>query len=416
MAEHMPLEGIKVANFSWVGVGPMGIRNLACWGATVVRIESHRWPDTARLMLPFKDGIANVDNSPWFADINASTYGVSIDLTRPTGLNIAWRLIKWADIMAESFTPGTMQRWGLDYQNVSKVKPDIIYLSTSQMGQTGPLAKFSGFGYHAAAMAGFTHLTGFPDRAPTPVAVAFADVISSRYVAIAILAALEYRRRTGRGQYLEVSQLEAAIQHLAPVIMDYLVNGRSMNRSGNSLPYAAPHNAYPCKGNDRWCVIAVFDDAQWKAFCKVIGSPPLAEDPKFATLLSRKKNEEELDALIGEWTTNRTAEEIEASLQTAGVPCQVVETMKDTFEDPQIRHRGFLHKLKHSVIGYHTYHGQGFKLSKTEGTWRAGPALGEHNEYVFKGLLGMTDDEIADALVEGGITTDADLPEARAGA
>ena len=415
MTEHTPLEGIKVANFAWVGVGPQGIRNLSCWGATVVRIESHRWPDTTRLMLPFKDGIVSVNNSPWFADINASTYGVSIDLTRPTGLNIAWRLIKWADVMAESFTPGTMKRWGLDYQNVSKVRPDIIYLSTSQMGQTGPLATFAGFGFHAAAMAGFTHLTGWPDRPPAPVAVAFADFLSSRFVAIAILAALEYRRRTGRGQYLEVSQLEAAVQHLAPVIMDYLVNGRSMNRSGNSLPYAAPHNAYPCKGNDRWCVIAVFDDAQWKAFCEVVDQEQI-RGPKFSSLLLRKKNEEELDALIGEWTTNRTAEEIETSLQAVGVPCHVVATMKDTFEDPQIKHRGFLHKLKHSVIGYHTYHGQGFTLSKTEGTWRAGPALGEHNEYVFKEVLGMTDDEIAGALVEGGITTDADLPVARAGA
>jgi len=415
MAEHVPFKGIKVANFSWVGVGPMGIRNLACWGATVVRVESHRWPDTTRLMLPFKDGIASVNNAPWFADINASTYSVSVDLTRPTGLEIAWRLIKWADVMAESFTPGTMKKWGLDYPNVSKVKPDIVYLSTSQMGQTGPLAQFSGFGYHAAAMAAFTHLTGWPDRAPTPVAVAFADALSSRYVAIAIMAALEYHRRTGHGQYLEVSQLEASLQHLAPMLMDYMVNGRSMNRSGNSLPYAAPHNVYPCKGNDRWCAIAVFNDAQWEAFCEVVDQERMRE-PKFSSSLLRKRNEAELDALISEWTTNRTAEEIEASMQAVGVPCHVVATMKDTFEDPQIRHRGFLRELKHSVMGYHTYHAHGFKLSKTEGTWRAGPALGEHNEYVFKEILGMTDNEIADALIEGGITTEADLPEARAGA
>ena len=415
MAEHTPLEGLKVANFSWVGVGPTGIRYLACWGATVVRVESHRWPDTTRLMLPFKDGITHVNNAPWFADINVSTYGVSIDLTRPNGLDIAWRLIKWADVMAESFTPGTMKKLGLDYQNVSKVRPDIIYMSTSQMGQTGPLAKFAGFGYHAAAIAGFTHLTGWPDRPPTPVAAAFADPLSSRFVATSILAALEYRRRTGRGQYLEVSQLEAAIQHLAPVIMDYQVNGRSMNRSGNSLPYAAPHNVYPCKGDDRWCVITVFNDAQWKALCEVTGQEKLRE-PHFASLLSRKESEKELDKLIGEWTINRTAQEIETSLQAAGVPCHVVATMKDTFEDIQMKHRGYLHKLKHPVIGYHSYHGQGFKLSKTKGTWRAGPTLGEHNELVFKEFLGMTDEEIADALAEGGITTDADLPEARAGA
>jgi benzylsuccinate CoA-transferase BbsF subunit len=391
MGKHAPLEGIKIANFAWVGVGPLGVRYLSCWGATAVRIESHRRPDTARLMLPFKNGVTKVDNAPWFADLNTSMYGVSIDLNKPSGLNIAWKLIKWADVMVESFTPGTMQKWGLDYNNVGKVKPDIIYLSTSQMGRTGPLAKFAGFGFHAAAMAGFTHLTGWPDRTPTPVATAFADPLSSRFVAIAILAALEYRRRTGRGQHLEVSQLEASIQHLAPVIMDYLVNGRSMNRSGNSLPYAAPHNAYPCKGNDRWCVIAVFDDAQWKAFCEVVDQEQI-RDPKFSSLLLRKKNEKELDALIGEWTMNRTAEEIETRMQAVGIPCHKVSTIKDTFEDPQIKHRGFLHKLKHSVMGHHTYKAHGFKLSKTEGTWRAGPALGEHNEYVLKEVLGMTDD------------------------
>jgi len=413
MGEDAPLSGVRVVSFAWVGVGPQGVKYLSCWGATVVRVESHRRPDMARLMLPYKDGVAKVDNQPWFADLNASAYGVSIDLNRHSGLDIAWRLIRWADVLVESFTPGTMQKWDLDYSSVSKIRPDIIYLSTSQTGGTGPLARFSGFGVHAAAMAGFTHLTGWPDRAPTPVPMAFSDPLAARFVAIAILSALEYRRRTGQGQYLEVSQWETSLQHLAPVIMDYMVNGRSMVRSGNSLPYAAPHNVYPCRGDDRWCAIAVFDDTQWKAFCKLVDQE-WTKDPKFSSLLLRKKNESELDALVSEWTINHTAEEVETSMQAVGVPCHVVSTIKDCFEDPQIRHRGFLRKLKHSVMGYHTYHLHGFKLSKVDGTWRAGPALGEHNEYVFKGLLGMTDDEIADALIEGGITTEADLPEVKA--
>jgi benzylsuccinate CoA-transferase BbsF subunit len=408
-----PLKGIKIANFAWVGVGPQGAKYLSCWGATTVRVESHRRPDMARLMLPFKDNIARVDNQPWFADINGSAYGISIDLNEPSGLDIAWRLVKWADIFVESFRPGTMKRWGLDYEGVSKVRPDIIYMSTSQTGGTGPLAKFAGFGVHAAAMAGFTHLTGWPDRNPTPVPMAFSDPLAARFVGIAILSALEYRRRTGKGQRLEVSQWEASLQHLAPVIMDYLVNGRTMIRSGNSLPYAAPHNVYPCKGDDRWCAIAVLDDAQWKAFCKVV-APEWTKDPRFSSLLSRKKNEAELDELVSKWTKNLTAEDVEATMQAAGVPCHLVSNVKDFLNDPQIKHRDFLPKLKHSVMGYHTYHKHGFTLSKTEGTWRAAPALGEHNEYVFKELLGMTDDEIADALIAGGITTDADLPEVRA--
>jgi benzylsuccinate CoA-transferase BbsF subunit len=408
MGKVMPLEGVRVATLAWIGVGPMAIRYLSHWGATVVRIENHRRIDTLRLPQPSSIGITGVNRSPFFALANGAVYGVSIDLNRRSGLDIAWRLIKWADVLAESFTPGTMAKWGLDYKNVSKVKPDIVYVSTCQMGQTGPLAKFGGYGFHASAMAGITHLTGWPDRPPTPHAVAFVDVLASRYVAGGILSALEYRRRTGQGQYLDVSQCECGIQNIAPVIMDNLVNGRSQTRSGNSLPYAAPHSGFPCKGDDRWVAIAVFNDTQWKAFCKVINQA-WTVDPKFSSLLLRKQNEVELDALVSEWTMNYTAEEVEACLQAVGVPCHVVSTAKDVFNDPQLKHRNFFRRLKHSVMDEHTYFTLGFKLSKVEGDWRTGPALGEHNEYVFKELLGMTEDEIVKALAEGGITTDADL-------
>jgi benzylsuccinate CoA-transferase BbsF subunit len=410
VGKDSPLKGVKIANFAWVGVGPMGVRFLSTWGATVVRVETHRRPDTARLMLPYKDGIMSVDRTPWFAVLNASMYGISIDLTRPSGLDIAWKLIKWADVVTESFTPGKMKKLGLDYESVRKVKPDIIYLSTCQMGETGPLAHFGGYGVHAAAMAGITNLTGWPDRPPTPVAVAFSDPVSARCVAISLLSALEYRRRTGKGQYIEVSQLEVTLQKIAPALMDYLINGRALSRNGNSFPYAAPHNVYPCQGDDRWCAIAVLDDAQWKAFGKVIDQD-WVRDAKFSSLLSRKQNEAELDELISKWTKDQTAEEIEARMQAAGVPCHVVSNIKDVVNDPQINHRGFLDKLEHSVMGEYICDRNCYKLSKSKSTWRPGPALGEHNEYVFKELLGMTDDEIADALIEGGITTDADLPQ-----
>jgi benzylsuccinate CoA-transferase BbsF subunit len=408
MGKTRPLEGIKVASLAWIGVGPLGIRYLAHWGATVVRIESHRRIDTMRQSRPFSSGVPQINNSPWFAQANGAVYGVSVDLNRKSGLDIAWRLIKWADVLAESFTPGTMAKYSLDYKNVSKVRPDIVYLSTCQMGQTGPLAKFGGYGFHGSAMAGITHLTGWPDRDPTPHAVAFVDALASRYVGVGLLAALEYRRRTGRGQHLDVSQCECGILNIAPVIMDYLVNGRTEMRAGNSLPYAAPHGVYPCQGDDRWCAISVFNDAQWLAFSGVV-KQKWTKDPKFSSLLSRKQNESELNELVGKWTINHTAEEVETSLQAVKVPCHVVSTAKDIFEDPQMRHRGFLRELPHTVMEEHTYYTQGFKLSKVEGNWRTGPALGEHNEYVFKELIGMTDDEIADALIDGGITTDADL-------
>jgi benzylsuccinate CoA-transferase BbsF subunit len=408
MGKVMPLEGIKVASLAWIGVGPMGIRYLSHWGATVVRMESHRRIDTMRQSRPFDNNIPQINRSPWFAQANGPVRSVSVDLNRPSGLDIAWRLIKWADVLAESFTPGTMAKWGLDYENVSKVKPDIVYLSTCQMGQIGPLAKFGGFGFHASAMAGITHLTGWPDREPTPHAVAFVDALASRYVGVGILSALEYRRRTGRGQHLDVSQCECGIQNIAPVIMDYIVNGKSQMRAGNSYPFAAPHSVYPCKGDDRWCAITIFNDAQWEAFCNVIDQE-WTKDPKFDSLLSRKQNEAELDAHVSDWTMGQSAEEVEKNLQAVGVPCHLVATIKDVYDDPHLRERGFLRRLKHSLMDEHTYFTHGFKMSKVEGDWRTGPLLGEHNEYVFKEILGMTDDEIAEALINGGITTDADL-------
>ena len=405
------LEGVKVANFSWIGVGPFTIRYLGNYGATVVKVESHTRPDILRMMLPFKDNIPAIDNSPWFANANSSSYGVSINLDKPSGRELAWKLINWCDIMAESFGPGTIARWGLDYESVRKVRPDIIYMSSSQMGQTGPLAKFAGYGYHASAIDGFTYITGYPDREPAPTQSAYTDFVAPRCNAVAVLAALEYKRRTGKGQYLDLSQREVSTTFLTTPILDYTVNGRVMQRNGNKVTFAVPHNAYPCHGDDRWCAITVFTDDEWESLCQVIGKPELLTDSRFATFDARKDNEDELDKIISGWSANHTAERVETMMQDAGIAASVVENMADIFNDPQIKHREFFQLLKHSVIGEHNYRGLGFQLSKTPDARFAGPALGEHNEYVFKELLGMSDDEISDALVDGAITTEADLPE-----
>ena len=405
------LEGVKVANFSWIGVGPFTIRYLGNYGATVVKVESHTRPDILRMMLPFKDNIPAIDNSPWFANANSSSYGVSINLDKPSGRELAWKLINWCDIMAESFGPGTIARWGLDYESVRKVRPDIIYMSSSQMGQTGPLARFAGYGYHASAIDGFTYITGYPDREPAPTQSAYTDFVAPRCNAVAVLAALEYKRRTGKGQYLDLSQREVSTTFLTTPILDYTVNGNIMQRNGNKVTFAVPHNAYPCHGDDRWCAITVFTDDEWESLCQVIGKPELLTDSKFATFDARKDNEDELDKIISGWSANHTAERVETMMQDAGIAASVVENMADIFNDPQIKHREFFQLLKHSVIGEHNYRGLGFQLSKTPDARFAGPALGEHNEYVFKELLGMSDDEISDALVDGAITTEADLPE-----
>ncbi|MEE9199390.1 MAG: CoA transferase [Dehalococcoidia bacterium] len=409
-------EGVKVADFTWVGVGPITTKNLADHGATVVHIESHTRPDLLRQAPPFKDGVPGVDRSAFMADFNSSKYGVSLDLNTPKGIEIARRFVLWADVVAESFSPKAMKKWGLDYESVRRLKPDIIYFSASQQGHGGPHSGFIGFGQMMASLGGYADLTGWPDRFPAIPYGAYTDFISPFYGAIALVAALDYRRKTGIGQHLDLSQLECGIQFIAPVLMDYLVNGREWRRAGNRDSAAAPHGVYPCKGEGRpstgsgeaWCAIAVFTDEEWRAFCRVIGEPPWARGERFATLMKRKRNEEELDRRVGEWTQGHTPEQVMEMMQTAGVAAGVVQKAEDQFADPQVRYRDFFQYLEHSVIGRHAYDGFSFRLSKTPGKLRmAAPALGQHNEYVYKKILGMTDDEIGDLIAEGVITTEA---------
>ena len=405
-------EGIKVADFAWMGVGPISTKYLADHGATVIHIESHTHPDPIRLggVTAAKNFQTGIDTSAFPANYNSSKLCISLDMNKEKGKEIAWRLIKWADIMSEAFTPAYMKRLGLDYESVSKVKPDIIYFSTCQMGQYGPYSLFRGGGNVMACIAGFSHVTGWSDRGPIMPQGAYTDYVNPRYAAATIIAALEYRRRTGRGVYLDQSQFECGLHFLAPHLMDYAMTGRITGRDGNRHPNATPHGVYPCRGVERWVAIAVFTDEEWQSFCRVIGNPDWTRDPRFATLALRKENEDELDRLVGEWTKNFAAEQVEVMMQAAGVAANVVESTKDLFEDPQLKYRGHFRKLEHKVIGLVDWDGPCFRLSKTPDRQFAPPCLGEHNEYVYKEILGLSDDEIADLLVEHVITTPEDFP------
>jgi len=403
------LEGIKVIDFTWAAVGPVTTKYLADFGATVIRIESPGHPCPTRLSSPFKDGIVGVNRSGFYSDYNSSKLGIAIDLSNHKGREIAWKLIGWADVVAESFAPGVMLKWGMDYESVREVRPDIIYYSTCQQGQYGPHSHFAGYGQLAASTAGFYHLSGWPDRQPAPPYGAYMDFINPRFAAAAIMAALDYRRRTGKGQHIDQSQVETGLQFLAPVIMDCMVNGLIANRQGNRLPYAVPHGVYHCKGNDRWCAIAVTNELQWRTFCNALCRPEWLADTRFATFLSRKRNEDELDHLINRWTIKHTPEEVMSIMQSAGVPAGIAQNGEDLFRDPQLSHRGHFRYLHHVEIGTHAYDGPAFKLSKTPDTQSAAPALGQHNEFVFKEIVGLSDDEIADYLIEGVIAIDTDL-------
>ncbi len=391
------LEGIKVADFTWVLAGPLITKNLADYGATVVRIESRKRPDLIRLTMPFKDGMVGLDRSVSFAYYNANKYSLSLNLSDPKGAEVAKRLVLWADVVVENFSAGMMERWGLGYKELKRLKPDIIMLRSSNQGQTGPLARQPGLGTHLNALAGFLHLTGWTDRSPAPPQIAYTDYTSQRFATAVLVAALDYRRRTGKGQLLDVSQLETGIQFLIPVILDQVVNNRETVRMGNICPYAAPHGAYRCQGDNRWCAVAVFTDDEWEAFCAAIGNPPWTKDPRFATIKGRKDNEEELNELVEEWTGEHGAEEVMVMMQAAGVSAGVVKSPKDIYQDPQLRHRNFFWVLDHEEIGPTSHLGQDSILSRTpaEGR-RAAPRLGEHTEFVCKELLGMSEEEFVE--------------------
>ncbi len=405
------LEGLKVIEFCWAGVGPQIHRELAEHGATVVKVESHARLDLMRTAAPFKDNIPSYDRSAYFAAYNTTKLSISVNLAKPESQPLIRRLVGWADVLGEAWAPGVMAKLGLDYESCRKINPGIIYFSTCMLGQSGPHRDFTGVGNHLNAIGGFSHATGWPDGEPTNVHTAYSDFIAPWYVVIAVVGALLRRRRTGLGTYIEESQLEAALTFLGPHVLDFAANHNLLERKGNRDRYMSPHGVYPCRGADRWVAIAVEDDDGWLCLRQVMGDPEWARDPRFDTVVGRKQNEDELDRLLGDWTKGFPPEQVMAMLQGRGIAAGVVQTGQDLLADPHLAARGHFRRLDHPILGPHPYNAPAYQLSRTPcEITRPSPCLGEHNEHVLKNLLGYSDDEIADMLVNGVITTDADAP------
>jgi benzylsuccinate CoA-transferase BbsF subunit len=394
--------GVKVLEFAWVIAGPRQTAYLADQGATVVRIESKHALDTLRSGVYYKDNIRHPDRAISFASQNVNRMSIALNLKHPKGIEIAKKLIAWADVVTENFSPGQMEKWGLSYEEIKKINPSAIYLRASILGQTGPYAKHPGYGILANAISGITALTGWPDRIPATPFGGYSDTLLPRLGAVALLAALVHRKKTGRGQCLEISQLEAVIHFITPVVLDYLTNGVTWEKQGNRSPHLAPHNAYRCKGEDRWCAIAVGSDEEWEGFKKALGHPPWAENPYFTTLQGRKKHEEELDALIEGVTRDEEAEAVMEKMQSEDVPAYVVLNIADVFSDPQFKHRSFFWLTKHALCGDIYAYGQPFFLSKSPFELRMpAPCLGEHTDQVCAEFLKMPPKEIEDLKAEG---------------
>lgn len=395
-------EGIKIVDFGWAIAGPLTLKYLADYGATVICIESFQRPDLLRTATPYKDEISGVDRAGYFAYFAANKYSISLNLNTPNGLDIAKKLISWADIVADSHRPGVMERWKLGYDDVVKIKPDVIMVRNSNQGLTGSAATHPGLGNHTNGLMGIANFVGWPDQEPISLMVAYSDYMVPHFAAAALIGALDYRRKTGKGQLLDISQFEVGLQVLTPTLINYFVNGVEEKQKGNSSDYAAPHSTFRCKGDDRWCAISVFNDTEWRAFCHAIGKPEWLKKSEFSSLESRKQNEEKLNSLIEQWTIQHDAEEVVKLLQKAGVGAGIVQNAEDLYNDIQLKERECFWVADHKELGRFSHLGQPSRLSKTPAKlYRAAPCLGEHTEYICREILGMPQEEYDKYLVEG---------------
>jgi benzylsuccinate CoA-transferase BbsF subunit len=396
--QKQALAGVKVLDFGWALVGSLTTKQLADHGAQVVRVESITRIDLPRANRMTSNSVANnPDDKPWFTHLNTSKYSMALNLKCAPARSVIEKLIRWADVINANMVPGTLNRLGFGYDYVKTIKPDIIMAEGSTYGQTGPMAREWGVDGTGAALSGYLDLTGWPDRGPVGPNIPYGDVVLPFFIAAAIVAALDYKRRTGKGQYIDASMLEVCIHQITPALLDWEANGHLQTRNGNRIAYAAPHGVFPCIGEDRWCAIGVFTDEEWEAFCHAIGDPAWTKESRFNTLNSRKENEEALEELVAKWTKQHSAEEVMQILQAAGVAAGVVQTMQDIVEnDPQLKARNFLLPLKHPVIGVFGHPTPPYKLLKTEAQVRTSPCLGEHTEYICTQLLSMSDAEFVE--------------------
>lgn len=442
----LPLEGVRVVAIPVVFAGPFATMLLGDLGAEVILVESiHHFPRGTRGGLPrppdfivpttlgkqaqagggATGGFSTyVDHQagerPWdrvvmFNAAGRNKLSCCIDLTRARGMDVFKRLISVSDVFLESNAPATIEeKLGLNYTSLKEVKPDLIYLSMPGLGSSGPYKYCALFGAQLQALAGHTWLTRYPDLdyTTTQAMIFPCDAAAGASAAFAILCALHYRNRTGKGQFIDLAQIETFIPYLGEVIMDYTVNGRVQEPVGNRHPSMAPHGVYRCRGDDKWVAISVGSEEEWVGLCKALGNPPWTREQRFSTLTERLQNQDELDRLIEEWTCRHDNYEVMYILQREAVPAGPVMDQRDAYHDAHLVARGFFEVVAHREAGTHLYPGMLWKMPETPISIRKPPpCLGEHNNYVFKEVLGMSEAEIASLERELLIGGDEYLPQ-----
>ena len=398
--EHGPLHNVRVTEFTSAWAGPYATCLLGFLGAEVIKVESMGRLDHSRLTA-FSTGknFTTPNESSVFNSINLNKKSVTLNLKQPKAIEMAKELVKKSDVVVENMRPGVMPRLGLGYEALSEVRPDLIYLSSSACGQTGPDTAFVGYAPNFASIGGVSYNTGYEDWPPSNL-MGFIDLKSATTSAFAILMALIYRQNTGEGQYIDLASQECIATLNSDILLEYILNQRVPGRHGNRDDIMAPHNCYPCQGEDKWISIAVKSNEEWQACCKVMGKPELAEDPRFVDNYVRWNNQTELDTIIGEWTKDFDAGELMQLFQKEGVAATPSYNAEGLFEDPHLKERGVFQEVDHPVMEKDYVIAPPWRLSETPAAVRRhAPNLGEDNEYVFCEMLGMSKSEI-EALIE----------------
>src|SRR3989449_9344138 len=418
-----PLHDIRILDFTWFLASAGGTRFLAAFGAESIKVELKSHPDTrmaamapvggraarAQATAPLR-GVTDPDMGGQFNNKNPGKRGISLNVRHPKGLEIARRLVAMSDIVAEGFSPGVLDNWGLGYETLRAIKPDIIYVQQSGMGAQGTYGRFRTVGPIANAFAGLSEMSGLPEPAmPAGWGYSYLDWMGAYSFALAMLSALFHRARTGQGQWIDASQSEVGMFISGTTILDWSANGRIWSRYGNRSPYkpAAPHGVYPCLGEDRWLTIACFTEAEWRALIGVAGHPEWVADARFSTLAARLAHQEALDALVGGWTQSLETYQAMYSLQQAGVPAGLRQNAEDRCDhDPQLAALHWLTEVTGTKIGRWPLAEVPIKMSESPAYIggrldRGAPCYGEDNEYVYGQLLGMSSQEIKTLADEG---------------
>jgi benzylsuccinate CoA-transferase BbsF subunit len=391
------LAGVRVLDFCWVGAGALVTKLLAEHGADVIKVESHARPDNLRVAPPYRPGAEGLEGSGYFASRNNDKRSFALDLRKPKSREIAKQMAAEVDVVANNFRPGVMERWGLDYESIAAVNPSVVYLSMPMQGSDGPHRSFIGFGSTISALAGLVHLSGLPDRPPVGTGTHYPDhVPSPGHALVALLAALRQRAATGRGRWIDVSQVECAANMVGPALVA-AANGSSVpTRTGNRHADHAPSGVFPCTGIESWCAIAARNDDEWRALARVLGGSELSGE-RFETLGGRKAHEDELESLVSDRTATWNCRELATALQAERVPAYPVLSSKDLLVDDQLQARGFWRTLEHPVIGKMTAPSAPFMNGGDRtGPVRSAPLLGAHTAEVAQEVLGMGPDAVAD--------------------